>query len=66
MDKLFIDVEHEVVSLFQDLTTLVAKHEVFNDIVNNPDMSVSLVQSWNDLQECQKLLGEYLQGRKIS
>ncbi len=66
MDKPIIDVEHEVVSLFQDLTTLVAKHEVFNDIVNNPDMSVSLVQSWNDLQECQKLLGEYLQGRKIS
>lgn len=61
-----IDLEREVVSLFQDLTTLVAKHEVFNDIVNNPDMSVSLVQSWNDLQECQKLLGEYLQGRKIS
>lgn len=66
MDKPIIDVEHEVVSLFQDLTTLVAKHEVFNDIVNNPDMSVSLVQSWNDLQECQKLLGDYLQGRKIS
>ncbi len=66
MDKPFIDVEHEVVSLFQDLTTLVAKHEVFNDIVNNPDMSVSLVQSWNNLQECQRHLGEYLQSRKIS
>ena len=66
MDKPFIDVEHEVVSLFQDLTTLVAKHEVFNDIVNNPDLSVSLVQSWNNLQECQRHLGEYLQSRKIS
>ncbi len=66
MDKPIIDVEHEVISLFQDLTVLVTKHEFFGDIVNNPDMSVSLVQAWNNLQECQRHLRDYLQSRKIS
>ncbi len=66
MNQPIIDVQEEVLSLFQDLTVLVTKHEVFEKIVSNPDMSVSLVQSWNDLQECKRHLSEYLQGRKIS